>query len=68
MKPNEQDRNEEGYIVEFIAWGKSLKVTAFDPKSLREASIIGAAKASRKQLAALAVRKLHYVLKKERRE
>ncbi len=56
--------NDEGYIVEFIALGKSVKVTAVDPKSLKEVSIVGDAKASQQQLAELAIRKLNYVLNK----
>ncbi len=53
-----------GYIVEFVAIGKSVKATAFDPASLREVSVIGSRSASQKQLAELAVRKLEYMIEK----
>lgn len=59
------DDSQEGYIIEFIVVGKSVKVTAMDPVTLKEVSIIGARSASRKELAALAVRKLQYVLNKK---
>lgn len=55
----------EGYIIEFIAVGNSVKVTAVDPHSLKEVSIIGDKKASQEQLTQLAIRKLNYVLGKE---
>lgn len=59
------DDSQEGYIIEFIVVGKSVKVTAMDPVTLKEVSIIGARSASRKELAELAVRKLQYVLNKK---
>jgi hypothetical protein len=59
------DDSQEGYIIEFIVVGKSVKVTAMDPVTLREVSIIGARGASRRELAALAVRKLQYVMAKK---
>ncbi len=55
----------EGYIVEFITVGGSVKVTAIDPGTGREVSIVGAPGASRDDLAQLAVRKLLYVTGKE---
>jgi hypothetical protein len=59
---------DEGYIVEFVRIGGSVKVTAFDPATLTEASIVGSPKASEKDLAELAIRKLHYVLAKGKDE
>jgi hypothetical protein len=56
----------EGYIVEFVSVGKSVKVTAVDPVSLKEAVVIGPVSAPRKQLAELAIRKLHYLLNKSK--
>lgn len=56
----------EGYIVEFYRVGDALKVTAIDPESLKEVSIVGAPKASQRELAQLAVRKLKYVLEKDK--
>ena len=56
----------EGYIVEFVSIGRSIKITAIDPVTLREASVIGAQGVPRKQLAELAIRKLNYVLNKRK--
>ena len=63
-----EDDNKESYIVEFVSIGKSVKVTAIDPVSSKEVSIVGSPKASRKQLSALAVRKLKYVIKRDKEE
>lgn len=60
-----KDSGEEGYIVEFIVMGNAIKVTAMDPKTLTEVSIVGSAKASQQELAQVAVRKLHYVLSRD---
>ncbi|GER08314.1 hypothetical protein GCM10007972_25240 [Iodidimonas muriae] len=54
----------QGYIVEFIQTGGHLKVTAVDPETGTEATIIGDPKASRQELADLAARKLVYILNK----
>lgn len=53
--------NEGGYIVEYVTLGSSVKVTAVDPVSLREVSIIGPTSATHKDLADLAIRKLKYM-------
>jgi hypothetical protein len=50
--------------VEFIVQGAVVKATAIDPATGVEASIVGPAAASRTDLAAAAMRKLIYVLKK----
>ena len=55
----------EGFIVEFHQIGNSIKVTAFDPVTLTEASIVGAPGVSQEQLSQLAIRKLLYVMNKE---
>jgi hypothetical protein len=52
--------------VEFIVQGTVVKATALDPKTGVEASIMGPASASRAALQEAAVRKLEYVLKKQR--
>jgi phage head maturation protease len=62
------DDNEEGYIVEYYAVGNSVKVTAIDPATLLEVSIVGEPSASRQQLAELAIRKLRYVQNKGKEE
>lgn len=56
---------QEGFIVEFHKIGNSIKVTAFDPVTLAEVSMVGSPQVSQEQLAQLAVRKLLYVLNKE---
>lgn len=53
------------YIIEFLAHGKSVKVSAIDAVTLREVSIVGPTSASKAELQALAVRKLEYVLNKQ---
>lgn len=55
----------EGFIVEFHQVGGSIKVTAIDPATLVEATIVGSPQVSQQQLAELAVRKLRYILEKE---
>lgn len=60
-----EDRNSDGYIVEYVVIGNSVKVTAFDPVSLREVSIVGASTVTKEQLAKLAIRKLVYMNEKD---
>ncbi len=55
-------------LFEFVVQGNSVKVTAIDPDSGTEASIVGPASAARHTLEAAAARKLLYVLKKQRGE
>lgn len=57
--------HEGGYIVEFHQIGGSVKVTAFDPVTLTEVSIVGPSNAPREHLSKTAVRKLLYMLGKE---
>lgn len=52
-------------IVEMIPLGNVVKVTAVCEDTGREVSIVGDPKAGQKQLEALAVRKLTYVMEKE---
>ena len=54
-----------GYIVEFVVVGKSVKVTAIDPQSLREVSIIGSSLFPKKLLARQAVRKLEFIMRRD---
>ncbi|WP_281301689.1 MULTISPECIES: hypothetical protein [unclassified Iodidimonas] len=58
----------ESYLIEFISSGKALKVTAVDPESGTEASIVGDPKMSRDALSKLAVQKLLYVMNKARND
>jgi hypothetical protein len=54
----------DGYIIEFYQLGNSIKVTAMDPRTLTEVTIIGAPGLPREALARNAVRKLLYVMAK----
>ena len=51
-------------IIEFHQIGSSVKVSAVDPVTLREVSIVGSATAGEEALTRAAIRKLKYVLKK----
>ena len=53
------------YLVEFQVIVASVKVSAIDPVSLLEVSIVGPASASEAELSRLAVRKLEYMLRKK---
>lgn len=55
-------------MIEFQQIGGSIKVTAFDPATFTEVSIVGSPGASKEQLSQLAVRKLLYVMHKEHKE
>ncbi|MEE2968916.1 MAG: hypothetical protein VX741_02145 [Pseudomonadota bacterium] len=54
-------------LIEFHQIGNSVKVTAVDPVTAVEVSIVGAANASQEMLKRLAVRKLDYVLEKQKK-
>lgn len=51
-------------IIELISIGNAMKVSAMDPESLTEVSIVGDARTSRDILERTAVRKLEYVMRK----
>ncbi len=53
------------YIIEYIPIGGYVKVSAIDPFSGKEVSIVGDAAASKETLSNLAIKKLEYVLNKE---
>jgi hypothetical protein len=55
---------QRSYLVEFRAVGSSVKVTALDPVTLVEVSIVGPTNVSEAELSRLAVRKLKYMLNK----
>ena len=55
---------EEGYIIEFHRVGNAVKVTAMDPATLTEVSIVGAPSVGDSELTRLVVRKLEYMLAK----
>lgn len=54
----------ETCIIEFVTLGSALKVTAIDPETGREVSIVGDPKATRTELSHLAAAKLAHVLNK----
>jgi len=56
----------EGYIIEFVPMGNSVKVTAMDPVTLTEVSIIGPRTAGQEELQRNVLNKLQYVLTKEK--
>ena len=56
----DQERRE--VLIEFRRVGKYVKVSAVDPVSLTEVSIVGDPKVGEKRLKRIAVQKLDYVL------
>jgi hypothetical protein len=54
----------QGYIIEMIQQGRYVKVTAIDPESGHEVTIVGDANAPRAHLELLAARKLEAALRK----
>lgn len=58
-------KNSQGYLLEFITIGKSVKVCAVDPKTGIEVSIVGPRSAGQNELSKNAVNKLLYVLEKK---
>jgi len=54
----------EGYIIEFHRVGNAVKVTAMDPATLTEVTIVGAPSVGDTELTRLVVRKLEYMLAK----
>ena len=56
--------DEQGYIIEFHRIGNAVKVSAMDPRTLTEVSIMGAAGAGEAELTRLVVQKLEYMLAK----
>lgn len=55
-------------ILEFQQVGNAIKVTAVDPETLIEVSIVGAPEAGEEALTRTAIRKLEYVLGKRVRK
>ncbi|MGB8363821.1 MAG: DUF6898 family protein [Rhizomicrobium sp.] len=69
MSGRVRDKSSKGQeiLVEFIAHGNTVKVTAVDAASGIEASIVAPASAPRAILEANVARKLSYVIKKQQR-
>ena len=64
--PKDQARIGQDILIEFVVHGNTVKVTAVDASSGIEACIVAPASAPRAVLEASAVRKLAYVMKKQR--
>ena len=60
---SQQDATPE-YIVEFEQHGTSVKVSAIDPVTMTEVSIVGPSSAGQEELSRTAVQKLLFVLNK----
>ena len=60
--------DQQGYIIEFHRIGNAVKVSAMDPATLTEVSIMGAAAAGEADLTRLVVRKLEYMIAKRAAE
>ncbi len=58
---------EHDVLLEFHAHGGYVKVSAIDPLTRTEVSVVGAAKATEAELSRTAVAKLRYVLDKRDR-
>ena len=56
--------DDQGYIIEFHRVGNAVKVTAMDPATLTEVSMVGTPSAGDAELTRLVVRKLEYMLAK----
>ena len=56
----------EDIIIEYHRIGASVKVSAFDPESLTEVSIVGPANAGEDILTRNVMRKLEFVLAKKK--
>ena len=56
------------YLIEFYWMGKYVKVSAIDPVTNTEISIVGDARAPKTDLEQLVIKKLEYVLAKNRND
>jgi hypothetical protein len=56
--------DDQGYIIEFHQVGNAVKVSAMDPRTLTEVSIVGAPGVGDTELTRLVVRKLEYMIAK----
>jgi hypothetical protein len=64
--PPPGNRGDGETYIEFVIQGGFMKVTAIDSKTGAEASVMGPVGAARDALADAAVRKLKFMLKKQR--
>ncbi|MFQ5783430.1 MAG: hypothetical protein ACE5H8_01245 [Alphaproteobacteria bacterium] len=61
------DSNNDDVIIEFRQVGNAVKVSAMDPRTLTEVSIVGPLTATKDTLTRNVLRKLEYVLAKRRK-
>ena len=54
------------YLIEFVANGRFVKVTAMDPETGIEAILVGSRRDSRALLTREAVKKLEFILAKQK--
>ncbi|MEM6680803.1 MAG: serine hydroxymethyltransferase [Pseudomonadota bacterium] len=57
--------HQSGYLLEFVPARGAIKVSAIDPITGTEVSIVGSPAASQAQLERVAVQKLEYVLTRD---
>ena len=60
-QPTDRSRD-NGYLIEFRRIGASVKVSAVDPRTGTEISMVGPASVSQTELSRNAINKLEYVL------
>ena len=61
------ESDHEGVIIEFRRIGASVRVSAIDPETLIEVSIVGPASADEEELTRNVLKKLEYVLAQKAR-
>ena len=64
--PNKIPEDDRRYIVECIYMGRYAKVSAVDPITGTEVSIVGDSSRHKKELERVAIQKLEYVMAKNR--
>lgn len=62
-----RSNDDDGYLIEYTPVGNVVKVTALDPQTLVEVSVVGDPRLSQRELALLAVRKLRYMIAKQQK-
>ena len=66
MKPSKDKLGDDDVIIEFRRIGASVKVSAMEPTTLTEVSIVGPTTASDEELTRIVLRKLEYGLARKR--
>jgi hypothetical protein len=66
MKRSDGEPGDGDVIIEFWRVGASVKVSAMEPRTLTEVSIVGPATASEEELTRIVMKKLDYVLARKR--